>query len=49
MTAFFEGVGKGDTAGVWEGMPNVRPDFKKKYAARVASKTKKVVEGSVGC
>lgn len=49
MTAFFEGVGTGDTAGVWEGMPNVRPDFKKKYAARVASKTKKVVEGSVGC
>jgi chlorophyllide a reductase subunit Y len=49
MTTFFEGVGKGDTAGVWEGMPNVRPDFKKKYAARIASKTKKVVEGSVGC
>lgn len=49
MTAFFEGVGKGDAAGVWEGMPNVRPDFKKKYAARIASKTKKVVEGSIGC
>jgi len=49
MTAFFEGVGKGDTAGVWEGMPNVRPDHKKKYAARIASKTKKVVEGSIGC
>ncbi|MFN3170128.1 MAG: chlorophyllide a reductase subunit Y [Hyphomicrobiales bacterium] len=49
MTTFFEGVGKGDTAGVWEGTPNVRPDFKKKYAARIASKTKKVVEGSVGC
>jgi chlorophyllide a reductase subunit Y len=49
MTAFFEGVGTGDTAGVWEGTPNVRPDFKKKYAARIASKTKKVVEGSVGC
>ena len=49
MTAFFEGVGQGDTAGVWEGTPNVRPDFKKKYAARVASQSKKVVEGSVGC
>jgi len=49
MTAFFEGVGHGDTAGVWEGTPNVRPDFKTKYAARVASQSKKVVEGSVGC
>jgi chlorophyllide a reductase subunit Y len=49
MTEFFEGVGKGDTAGVWQDTPNVRPDFKKKYAARVASKTKKVVEGSIGC
>ncbi|WP_208350634.1 chlorophyllide a reductase subunit Y [Pseudaestuariivita rosea] len=28
MTAFFEGVGQGDTAGVWEGDPNLRPDFR---------------------
>jgi len=28
MTAFFEGVGAGDTAGVWEGDPNLRPDFR---------------------
>ena len=28
MRAFFEGVGNGDTAGVWEGTPNVRPDFR---------------------
>ena len=27
MRAFFEGVGTGDTAGVWEGSPNVREDF----------------------
>ena len=25
---FFEGVGEGDTAGVWEGAPNLRPDFR---------------------
>ena len=49
MTAFFEGVGSGDTAGVWEGTPRLRPDFKKKYAARMAAKTRKVVEGSTGC
>ena len=28
MNAFFEGVGTGDTAGVWEGDPNLRPDFR---------------------
>ncbi|QGX97752.1 chlorophyllide a reductase subunit Y [Roseovarius faecimaris] len=28
MKAFFEGVGEGDTAGVWEGEPNLRPDFR---------------------
>jgi chlorophyllide a reductase subunit Y len=28
MRAFFEGVGTGDTAGVWEGTPNLRPDFR---------------------
>ena len=28
MKAFFEGVGEGDTAGVWEGDPNLRPEFR---------------------
>ena len=28
MRDFFEGVGEGDTAGVWEGAPNLRPDFR---------------------
>jgi chlorophyllide a reductase subunit Y len=28
MKAFFEGVGSGDTAGIWEGAPNLRPDFR---------------------
>lgn len=28
MRDFFEGVGEGDTAGVWEGTPNLRPDFR---------------------
>ena len=42
MKAFFEGVGAGDTAGVWEGAPNLRPDFRAQHqkkldkAARVA-------------
>jgi len=38
MTAFFEGVGRGETAGVWEEKPVERPEFKAKFAAkRVAS------------
>ncbi|MEM6381894.1 MAG: chlorophyllide a reductase subunit Y [Pseudomonadota bacterium] len=49
MTAFFEGVGTGDLAGVWEHKPVERPEFKKKYAARLAAASKKVVEGSTGC
>ncbi len=28
MKAFFDGVGSGDTAGIWEGSPNLRPDFR---------------------
>jgi chlorophyllide a reductase subunit Y len=28
MREFFEGVGSEETAGVWEGSPNVRPDFR---------------------
>lgn len=28
MKAFFEGVGTGDTSGIWEGEPNLRPDFR---------------------
>ncbi len=28
MKSFFEGVGRGATAGIWEGTPNLRPDFR---------------------
>jgi chlorophyllide a reductase subunit Y len=28
MKDFFAGVGEGDTAGIWEGAPNLRPDFR---------------------
>ena len=28
MKAFFEGVGSGDTSGIWEGAPNLQPDFR---------------------
>jgi 3,8-divinyl chlorophyllide a/chlorophyllide a reductase subunit Y len=34
MKAFFEGVGTGPTAGVWEETPQDRPQFKAKFAAK---------------
>ena len=34
MSAFFEGVGTGDTAGVWEDTPSDNSAYRKKYAAR---------------
>ncbi|MFN3590704.1 MAG: chlorophyllide a reductase subunit Y [Thermaurantiacus sp.] len=34
MTSFFDGVGAGETAGIWEDAPVARPEFKAKYRAR---------------
>ena len=36
MKAFFEGVGEGDTAGIWEGTPTLRPEFRAKNAKKLA-------------
>lgn len=36
MKAFFDGVGSSYAAGIWEGVPEDRPAFKKKFAARAA-------------
>ncbi|QYE34749.1 chlorophyllide a reductase subunit Y [Polymorphobacter sp. PAMC 29334] len=46
MSAFFEGVGTGDTAGVWEDTPRLRPEFKAKYAGQRIAAAK--AEESVG-
>jgi chlorophyllide a reductase subunit Y len=46
MNAFFEGVGTGDTAGVWEETPQERPEFKAKYAKALAAT--KAAEEAVG-
>jgi chlorophyllide a reductase subunit Y len=35
MRAFFEGVGTGDTAGIWEGAPNLRPDFRAQHLKKL--------------
>ena len=37
MSAFFEGVGQGDAAGVWEDVPTARPEFKARYARQAAA------------
>jgi len=50
MTAFFEGVGSGDTAGVWQDTPVSRPAFRKKYAAKTRVSKNAVDAGeAVGC
>ena len=46
MTAFFAGVGTGDTAGVWSETPRLRPEFKAKYAGQRIAAAK--AEESVG-
>ena len=40
MRRFFEGVGHGDTAGVWEDTPVLRPEFKARFAKQVAAAAK---------
>ena len=40
MHAFFEGVGSGYTAGIWEDTPTDRPKFKAKFAAQNAAAAK---------
>jgi len=35
MKAFFEGAGTGDAAGVWEGAPNLRPDFREMHQKKL--------------
>ncbi len=47
MSAFFEGVGTGHAAGVWEEVPRDRPEFKAKYAKQQAASRKS--EEAVGC
>lgn len=38
MKAFFEGVGEGDTAGIWEGAPNLQPQFRALHQKKLDKK-----------
>ncbi|MBB1251229.1 chlorophyllide a reductase subunit Y [Rhizobium sp. G21] len=50
MNAFFEGVGDGDTAGIWRETPQDRSAYRKKYAAKIKQSRNAVENGdSVGC
>ncbi|MEO1252800.1 MAG: chlorophyllide a reductase subunit Y [Pseudomonadota bacterium] len=51
MRAFFEGVGAGDTAGVWETTPVIHDDFRKKQRRKLEIKAKRDadLEAPVGC
>ena len=40
MRAFFDGVGHGDTAGIWEGAPNLRPDFRATNAKKMEKRAR---------
>jgi len=40
MSAFFEGVGTGHTAGVWQEQPVDRPDFRETYKRQIAKQAK---------
>jgi chlorophyllide a reductase subunit Y len=42
MSAFFDGVGCGHSAGIWEELPQDRPKFKARYAALNAAAAKAV-------
>ncbi len=47
MTQFFEGVGSGDRAGVWEDVPEEKPEFRKQNLVRLKRATKS--EEPIGC
>jgi len=46
MKAFFEGVGTGDAAGIWEGPPKLRPDFREIHQKKLdkAARARKAEE-----
>ena len=47
MRAFFDGVGEGHAAGVWEELPRERPEFGKQQLVQIARRKKQ--EEAIGC
>ena len=40
MREFFDGVGSGDNAGVWETTPQPKPEFRERYRKQMAALAK---------
>ena len=40
MQRFFDGVGSGDSAGIWEGSPNLRPEFRAAHQKKLDNRAK---------
>ncbi|MEL6474907.1 MAG: chlorophyllide a reductase subunit Y [Pseudomonadota bacterium] len=51
MRDFFEGVGSGDTAGLWEDTPDIHEDFRAKQRRKLAIAAKRAanLEEPIGC
>ena len=47
MRGFFEGVGQGATAGVWQGVPRTHPEFKVEFRRRVDKQRRRDAEEAV--
>jgi chlorophyllide a reductase subunit Y len=47
MRDFFEGVGTGDSAGVWEEVPRARPEFREQQLVKL--RRRKASEEAIGC
>ena len=47
MRDFFEGVGTGDNAGIWQDLPRARPEFRKQQLVQLSKRPKS--EDPIGC
>ena len=45
MRAFFEGVGEGDNAGIWQDTPKARPEFRERHRKQMAALSKQRASG----
>jgi chlorophyllide a reductase subunit Y len=48
MRSFFEGVGAADAAGVWEGVPMARPEFREQYLRKIEKAAKQRKSEAMG-
>ena len=51
MKSFFEGVGSGDAAGVWQGKPDTHPEFRAHQSRKLAARARQAanLEAPTGC